>query len=405
MTSYTGKLFIVAGLALILTVTGCEQSNDGLSDTPKYATSIPAVLRNIPIPDLSVRVTIDNVTKTYNGSDFPDGQWRIEYDLQPNQTYDLLVQWFVLTHLVLEETGQITTDTEQRVITPELDFTSAGYPRFDDDCDGQSNLDEIRNGNSLTTAPGTDQSACSDDPEVVEIADDVYPWIIRQHKVFASADITSRVTSYKQSINITLTDVNVAANFGLSLNSKTESGDALAARVDFIDDNLNGKKLRFYINHATDFQPITEPGVECRIYDNSFGTPAVTCTVPYDWKEQQWYSISIEQLSTTSWQATVQDETSGLSQIIGIIETQPDIDWNRPQSTLGYRTRIPSEDCSLGVAPISMRFKHGVANQIHTIDTQQIVLGSCVKVGAGWSEGIRTIDNELIYRLTLGRTE
>jgi len=346
MIKYTRKLDIVAWVAMLLILIGCEQGNQDLSNAPKYTTPTPAVLRNIPITNLSVQVSIDNVTKTYQGADFPDGQWRIEYDLLPNKTYNVMVQWFVLTHLVLEETGQITTDPEQQMITPDLEFISAGYPRFDDDCDGQSNLDEIRNGSNPNADEDTDQSACS-----------------------------------------------------------AGSGQAIFGRVDFIYDNASGNTIRFNINQATGFQPIAGSDSDCRVFDNNFGTSAVACILPYDWQEQQWYNIGFEELSATSWKATVLDEASGISQDIGIIETQPNIDWVRPQSILSHRTSFESQECALGIAPVSMQFKQGVANEIHSIETIQVKSGDCVIAGAGWSEGIRTVDGELVHRFTLGRPE
>lgn len=399
MTSIAGRKSLIAGLALFLALTGCDQSDTPSSTVPKYATQTPALLRTIPISNLSVQVSIDNVTKTFQGSDFPDGQWLIDFDLQPNQTYDILIKWFALTHLILEETGPIFTDPEQQTITPLLDFVSASYDRFDSDCDGQSNLDEIISGTSLTAVAGATQSGC-EGPETT-LMENEFPWIVKQHSNFPSAGITSRVTSYSQSIQITSSNPTFSTNFGASLYTGPDADVDVRTRLDFRVDAQQIKQIRFLITPATDFQISAIAGARCLV-QNEIG---IACTIPYEWQEQQWYTFSIEEQSTKSWKAMVREGTSGVSLDIGTIESEPNINWYRGQNGLSHSKSVSSDQCRLGIAPIGMRYKQAVTNNIQVLGSRKIVPSNCVKTGAGWSEGIRTIDDELLYSLTLGRSE
>jgi len=383
----------------MLALTGCDPDNAQTVNVPGYITQTPALLRAIPISNLSVQISIDNVTKTYQGADFPDGIWQVNFDLEPNQTYDINIKWFALTHLLLEETGQIFTDPELQTITPELEFISAGFDRFDDDCDGQSNLDEIINGTSPGDAGATDQTACADGSEGIVLPEIVAPWINRQHTLFRLAGMTSRLTRYEQAIQITASNPNIASNFGMSLHTDPSTAVNEFARVDFRYDSLQNKHIGFKISAADDFRLSTADNAECSEYQDT----GIECTIPFEWQEQQWYRLRIEAISDTSWQATVSDDTSGVSQEIATIETQSILDWSRAQNVLSYRQQIPSEQCSLGLEPISMRYKQGVANAITVLGSDQILTSDCVKVGGGWSEGLRTIDDELVYTLTLGR--
>ncbi len=397
---------IIAAMVLILALTGCDPSDTIPLTEPKYTAQTPAVLRNIPISDLSLEITIDNVTKTFQGSEFPDGLWQIDFDLQANQMYDITLQWFTLTHLLLEEKRQIYTDPDLLIITPELEFTSAGFDRFDDDCDGQSNLDEIRNGSSLNEAVPGSTSACSEAIGDITLEENVIPWVLRQHGLIRSEEITSRVTNYQQSIPITSTSPSYPVNFGVSLNTEPVADQGtIIGRVNFIVDSQSSKRLNFEITQATDFQVPADSNTECSAYDNDIGSSAIGCNIQYDWQEKPWYTVSIEQVSATSWNAVVIDDESGESQEIATIETLSDIDWSRSQNDLSHRRQVLSEQCRLGLTPISMRHKQAVANDIQVLDTLQIVSSDCAKSGGGWSEGIRTIDDGLVYSLTLGRSE
>ena len=401
MNRFRKKTIVITALVLMLVLIGCDSSNTTPTTAPKLTSQTPAVLRTIPISNLSVEVSIDDVTKTLQGVDFPEGLWQIEFDLKPGQTYDLLVQWFSLTHFLLEETGQIFTDPEQPTITPELEFISAGFDRFDDDCDGLSNLDEIRRGTDPNAMTDTTQSACSDVAESIELPETVYPWIIRQHGLFRSEEVVLPVTRYEQRIKVTESNPNIDTNFGIGLRTDPETGVEALARVDLRTASARGKQIRFEISPANAVQTLETGDASCAVHN----TTGFACIVPYEWRDQQWYSVSIEQQSATSWKAMVREEPAGVWQDIATIESQPDIDWYRAQNVISYPTEILSEQCRLGLVPFSMQYKPGIANDVTVLNSTQIVSSDCVKAGGGWSEGIRTIDSELVYSLTLGRSE
>ena len=75
--------------------------------------------------------------------------------------------------------------------------------------------------------------------------------------------------------------------------------------------------------------------------------------MPYEWQEKQWYTVSIEEATETSWKAVVRDDTSGESQEIATIETQSAIEWSRSQNDISHRRELPSEQCRLGLAPLA----------------------------------------------------
>lgn len=403
--------YLIAIVALVSFLSGCSNADNNASSSSggeviglsKYASSTPALLRAIPSSDLSMELSVGNVTEAYNGEFFPDGRWLISVDIQPNQTHDISIKWFMADHLLLEETGQFYADPSQPTIAPELDFVSAGYPRFDDDCDGYSNLDELRLGSNLTfdEDPGK-WSTCEQLPESELMAEE-YPWIIRQQKLFRSNNFEQRVTSYEQSIRVTSVNPDLRSTYNTLMLTDTALGEAIRANIGFVYNAEFGKLINFQISRASGAEAPVIEGTNCG--PNGPDDLGYSCTAPFDWQENRWYNIRFEELSDNSWQGSIREASSELSQVIAIINTESSIDWYRPQSGLTYNTPISASDCAMGIPPISVQFTPGVVNNVQRLEGLQIVASDCVKAGAGWQGGAKNTDDELVYSLTIGKSE
>lgn len=126
------------------------------------------------------------------------------------------------------------------------------------------------------------------------------------------------------------------------------------------------------------------------------------CTIPYDWQENQWYSVRLDAMTDKRWQASVQPVLSNAANIIGTIETAAAATWARPQMAVAYPLPIDADSCLAGLPPVSMRFTFGVANDTQILLPNKLVKCDCVKATEGSGEGLRTIDGERVYERKLG---
>lgn len=394
-------LEIAASMLLILTLIACEASHNPPASATKFTTLTPPVLRSIDISNLSARVTIGNITNTYFAADFPDDRWLIEFDFQPNQTYDIAIEWFADNYLVLEETGQFYTNPDELTIKPELDFISAGYDRFDEDCDGSSNIEELIHGSDLNAGPEQAESACTDVADDSDLKEEQTAWIIKQLQPLESDDFMERVTTYEQAMLVSIINPDQSAAYGVTLRTRaTDNEKSVTTRIDLINHLENGRQLRFRVDSAPDPDTFIAANPSCRKYLEGY-----TCIIDYEWDEQIWYSVKLEQISETNWQGSVHPVATGIQQTIATIETDPNISWHRPQINVSTINTVTAAQCKLGLQPLGVRYARGVANSTYTVGSIHTVHSPCIRAGAGWSEGVRTIDDQRVHYLTLGRTE
>jgi len=377
------------------------------SDTEhKLTTAIPTALRNIPVTALSVSVKVNENESRHQGTDSSDGQWLIEVELVPNQEYELVVKWFSSEFLLLEEFGRFTTPATGSTITPELDYRSAGLPEFDADCDGYSNLEEIKNGTSLTIAENSTTSACSENGMSVELSDAERAFIFRLHDSVEANETLPRLTSFAQSIQINAVSPSANIAFIANLRSslyESATGESLvnAGWLSFRQQPDAPRFLEFAIYPATGY---VESDIDGQFCKSLMSEPAgLMCTVPYGWQEDRWYTISIEETSPTSWRAQVRDQETQITQQIATFNTPEGLIWAELSTGMIDYIDYTQMECMSGLPASRMTYKSAVVNNA-PVGTTRLQPSDCVIGGAGWSEGFRSVQDSLEYKLTMGRT-
>lgn len=376
----------------------------------QLTTDTPALMRSIPVTALSLAVKINEIETRYQNSNNADGTWSIELDLLPNQEYGLEVSWYSSEFLLLEEFGRFTTPATGTTIEPVLDYRSAGRPEFDVDCDGISNLEEVSNGTSLTIAEGLSMSACSEDVVPVVFSDMERAWIFREYDSIeinesTEANETSpRFTKLDQTIQIDTS--NTASNIGfitnlVNNNFNPATGETIrnAAWLSFRQRFDEPKFMEFAMDPAIEIVESDIPGQFCKPLASD--ATGIMCTVPYEWQENRWYTMTIEETTPTTWRAQVLDLETQVTQPIATFTTPGNLLWTQFSTGLIDYVEYTGVDCMSGLPASRITFKPAVVNNVPSGSTG-LNLSSCVKGGAGWSEGLRTVQDALEYKLTLG---
>jgi len=374
----------------------------------ELSTLIPRLLRNVSTQSLTLQLTVGEIQNTYSGDDFTGNTWQIPLQLSPNQTHTLHLLWFSEQHLLLEQAGEFKTDSQDSTITPELEYISAGFARFDSDCDGFSNLDEFLNQTNPSIAQGTNASACSANPEPLALSDDQTPVLFRQHSTFAADGFSEAVTSYEQQIQITehYKDGFVSFSAELTTDTGTQSPAETTtnAVIRFRRDRDGTKRMRFAMTNVSRTIPSTFPGGQCDP-NPFFGFRS--CGIPFDWQENHWYTVKVEQQSSTQWRGLIIDNETQMQFVIGTFESQADIRWAQAQNRIIDFRSLSAMECQQPQPPSTMRYRQGKVNGFRTISSYKVTPQICAQAGLGWSEGIRSVgfdaDAQLEYELTLGR--
>jgi len=148
------KHLLIIILCCLYLLAACEKSTLESNDSQN---TTPLLLRAIPNDVLIANVTLNGATTTYKGTDFPDGNWIFYDDFEVGIDYAIEVEWLASDILVMEEKGSFVVANIGSIVTPNLNqkTTLMGTNKFDLDCDGKSNLDEI-NAGSDPKAPNND---------------------------------------------------------------------------------------------------------------------------------------------------------------------------------------------------------------------------------------------------------
>ena len=147
-------IFICLLLATLSNLASCSELED--SSAPStikdsyLRTNTPTSLRAIDPNQLVLDMTINGERRRYVGSDYPDDRWVIELKLYKDTTSVIDLKWLAFGHLLRHEYGEFYVDSNNTEIELDLEFADEGTGPFDDDCDGESNLNELNNG----TDPG-----------------------------------------------------------------------------------------------------------------------------------------------------------------------------------------------------------------------------------------------------------
>jgi len=278
----------------------------------------------------------------------------------------------------MEEKGRFETDPATPSINPKLSFITSGFPRFDSDCDGVSNLEEIRSNNDPLTAQGTNQNLCIQEPLVPpDLAAIAYPWVTQTFRHFETIELIDGLTHFAQPIQVMSVDVNLASAYGGTLYSTKVNDVEDTVLIELVFVPSAGKQVRVVATNATAAEISTIEGASC-----DFLEPAgIECWIPYEWKEQHWYQFEIQKISDTNWTTFIFDQEANQREAL-----------------------VEALDCTRGIPPITIQFRVGIVNNEFQVGGEPKPTPSdCVNYGAGWnkSDG-RTIDGETVYSLTLG---
>lgn len=394
----------------LFTLSACELSSDPeVMRAAKITSQTPVDLRSFATADLRAVVSVGNFAATLLGSDVVDNEWSIvlDGDLSENETYSVNVKWYVFDSLVFEEVGSIFTDPTVPSLTISLDyFLNVGPVRFDDDCDGISNSDELINGSDHTSPGSVVDETCSNlvaQPEDMNQFDWVDTWvdIWREYDEFQTMGFTSQVQSFHQALRVGKIEVDEAINVQTFLiGNFVETANYIEAKLSLyqLDDGSRGVEVSFKSdNQIADVQPAH---TNCYRVDESF---LVLCSLDVQWDIHQWYSLEINRTPEEAWEAWFVNETTNQRTKIGTVQTSQTIQWIDTEFDLTYATRKTYSECVDGVDPVSVQHKHAVLNGDFELKGGEVKPGLCLKIGGGWGAGNRELNNETQFNMSIGR--
>ncbi|MFK7890778.1 MAG: hypothetical protein AB8B63_08180 [Granulosicoccus sp.] len=397
--------FKYALLLLALALPGCDNTDPVISDGT-LRTHTPASLRAIPVEQLRADVILSGKRTSYSGADFPDGEWIIDLDVEADRRYVLLISWYLGEHLLMEESGNIITDAANPVIRPDLDFATSGPDRFDTDCDRLPNIFEIEKGSD----PGTVSLApCRlpppiNDPDTLEL-----PWLSRNFTAYtATSGIGDGVTKVEQPVVMVNSESEKQQFYSLILLSDDDivqaDGSLATARatVRLVYDSAGPDAVQFFTRQAISAVPADGNGSVCQGNESEY-----FCSVPLSLSAGTLYTLALAEVSPFQWQATVTNEATAVTTIVGTMETPSQTSWQHHVVDLGFNQTLTREACSQSLEKISVRFTDTRVNDTVIVPPGAINVSECVQLGlltkdTAWTGGEKRINETTWYSLTIG---
>jgi len=388
-----------------LLLTACDNHNaTDTSDSIGVTTQTPALLRALPVANLTAIVTVNSSPTTYEGSAFPDGNWVLSLPLEDNRQHSIFIEWMQADILLMEERGSFFADPADRTIELELDFITAGYIRFDYDCDGVPNLDELLISSDPGSPDNTSDSECRDDllvpPDPARLET---PWVVQASDSFISNPQINPLIRKSQPLRVMTINASRSSAYGTTLSTERvdpadrgEEYETLLTEFYYHPDL--GRSVRVAASNATASGLLTVPGADCVPRT----TTGVFCQIPFDWKVQHWYEFVVEQTSANGWQVILVDRELEQSTELVLINTDIPRVWNDSSVGLSYKYELPASDCSQSLSPITLQYRDGVANAGIAVSHEQSYTSNCVQYGGGSNYSVRTIDDQQLHSLTLG---
>ncbi len=364
--------------------------------------STPPALRAIAVSNLTAVVTLNGSSTSYFGSDYPDGNWIFYLDLEVGREHDISVEWLNSGILVMEETGSFIVETVGSVVTPNLNYatTDDTSNRFDIDCDGLSNLEEMIAGSNPEQADGDTSGDCTymvetpADPN----AEPPTPRVGQLYRSFSESGYPNRISRFTQRIQVRNVNVNIGSAYGITLYTQGSLPPQITANMSLRYDPDLGKYVRLQVNNNYTVDP-TSDSADCI----SFVT-TTRCSTPYFWQEQKWYELVFEEIDSTTWSGSIIDLETGISTQLGTFETQANIQWYSHSLGQGFSTVFTAAECANGLPASTMHFYDGVANgEYSDWNPSQRAFEDCLRWGGGSNYSTRTVNGETINSLTLGR--
>lgn len=398
----------VAALALVCILASCDnvESRHELTNGA-LNTRTPENLREVPTSELTLEVLIDGRSTTYSGQNFPAGEWRIDLDVEAERSYNLLIRWFFNEYLLMEESGVIYTDSNSPSIRPDLNFVTVGEDRFDTDCDGIPNIDEVNQGldpGSASLAP-CPESAVVDDPAAMQLA-----WLAQNFTTYSFSGIQDDIVSIEQEVQIRDSSAVDRQFYSLIVNSTGDivqpDGSQTTARatVQLIRDPSGQSAINFFTTQALSAVPNSAAGVNCVGLSNN---PGFFCNTAFDPIPQRWYTLSLVESGPSQWQASVIDKDTGSSTLIATMELPAPTQWSFHSVDLGFDDPVSQLACSKGLNKITAQFIDASINNGFDVAPSNIVVSPCVSLstlaeGVAWSGGTKELGGETLYSLSIG---
>ncbi len=402
---------------MLIAITGCNSGNkenasgsaDAAADSAVEPENVPSIilvqLSSFEPADLFAEVTINNAESArYSGSDFPDGQWRIPARLNANQNNRITIKWFFRQQLLMEEFGDIFANTANAMLTPQLNYVNAGHPRFDDNCDGVSNLAEhyagIASMNTSTVSPADCQIYTDNNTEPFAPDGSSLAGLLKYYDLAGDNSVTEQVFRVSQRMQISNVVADLKSDYGFAFMGKDDSGQSPEMSLVFRYHPTDGNTIVFGHNKAIEYQPAPDIAADCGSL-TIFG--GFTCSVPFDWQTQRWYEVYFDRLSPTTWEASIVDlETLTRTELGEMVGNE----WLSLQSAnmgMKYTDFIDHANCIEGLPPVSMRYYGAQVNNAITLTPNTFGATACLMQGGGVNDSTRQIGFDQLHTLTVGQ--
>jgi len=386
----------------VLLVNGCaENGSSGVIENDVFTTQPPLQMRALPADELRAVIRVDNTSLTVSGSDFPDGNWRIPLDLEANQTYSLEIDWSYSNYQLMEERGTFSTSENSFRIRPDLEFVNAGYQRFDNDCDGDSNLEELIAGNDPDTLSSTGTCAGEADPDI-EFNGGERPYLGKRYQPFGQINDGRAIDKFEQPVQVRRGDNNRRYSLGGVLSTNDDSDDlGILTNILLVNDPELGRSASFIMDQVTGFTQGNVPGARCEARP-TLGPQVWRCTAPYVWEENSWYTLVIEQTGDRAWQGSVVDQSTGDEVIMGTLTSDVDIVWTLSQVGIGYSGFYTRTSCLAGFPLLAMHFTNATVNNVINAVPRNSIIEPCVGITGDWNHSRRQTATGTLHALSVG---
>lgn len=385
-------------------LSGCDYSPGRvLIDSKNLTTGTPADLRALERDSLSAQITLNDITTTHQGSDHPTGNWQIPINVEAGETYELSIQWRYGEFLLMEETGSFTVDERTPKISLELDFTNAGYQTFDNDCDGQSNLVEIKQGSNPEIAEANSDSRCTGEPNnSIELTDSNRAYASSFHAAFGQESQNRIIERFEQPLQIRKSTI-LPSSYSFALYGE-DSPDDRASLSLRIHDNGEKQAQVIFSRALKGFESSTA-GSRCFTFPPE--NPTLSgCVIPYPWEDNVWYSLVFER-TDSRWTASVKNLNANTEDVIGSFTANPEQRWLAPQIGVGYHDNPTAEACRDGLLPLRVHFGQAIVNStIYSEPLQTSTdIGDCVSSTGHWNFSLRPELETPLFALEMGRPD
>lgn len=393
---YTGLALFIGGCA--------ESGRSGEIQNDEFSLRPPLQMRALVQDELRAQITLNNATSTYQGTEFPDGVWRIPFDLEANRTYALGIEWSHGNYPLMDENGFFSTTDDTFVIRPDLDFINAGYRRFDNDCDGVSNLEELVAGSDPDGPLGTRICPGEPDPNVA-FGTFEQAYLGKRYEAFGQITNGRAIDKIEQSVQVRRSENGQRYSLGGVLTTSNDPDDlGIVANILLVNDPELGRSASFIMDQIVGFSDGDVPGARCEPRTN-LGALVWRCTIPYVWEEGSWYSLVIERTGDRSWEGSVLDQNTGSRVSIGTLTTDLDIIWTVAQIGIGYSGRFGRDECQSGLAPLGLQFTHALVNNVIEAETRESIVEPCLGISGHWNHSQRSQPAGQLHTLYLGIPE